>query len=99
MKKVHEELAIVGTIDPQAAGQTTATTDVIDMQEFQKVAFIVSTGAVLATGTVNFVVPKATSLLWSCLTRDSFSFFISSPCIFVHIFPALKLRYFLIFQF
>jgi len=50
---MHQEMAIVGTIDPQAS--TTAATlwfDAVDMDVFEKVAFIVQTNTVAANTTL-----------------------------------------------
>jgi hypothetical protein len=59
--KPSESMAILATIDPQAAGTTTASTDAIDCRYPRFVTFLVSTGAVLATGTVDFIVREMTA--------------------------------------
>lgn len=58
---LYEELAVVGGIDPQAAGTGTSTTDVIDMRYWEKVLFIIQTGTVATAGTVDFYVNKSTA--------------------------------------
>lgn len=52
--KLSEQLAIVGTIDPEARTATgTALTDAIDMSKFEQVAFVILTNTIGATDTVD----------------------------------------------
>lgn len=51
-----DDIAIVATIDPTGAATGTVTSDVIDMKNWDEVTFVVMTGTVLSTGTVDFTV-------------------------------------------
>ncbi len=61
LARLSEELAIVATIDPDVHTAAAYTTDVIDMDDFRRVIFIVMTGAMVATSTVDFVVKGDTA--------------------------------------
>lgn len=54
MRRFNETYALLGTIDPQAAGQTSADTDVIDLSGVSELVFVILTGTVAAGGTVDF---------------------------------------------
>lgn len=56
-ERLSEQLAVVATIDPQSISSS-ANTDVIDMQRFNRVLFILLTGTISSTGTVDFDVYK-----------------------------------------
>lgn len=56
MHRFSEEWALVGTIDPQSVAVGTADTDVIDMQQFDEVAFVLAAGALGASATLDFSV-------------------------------------------
>lgn len=55
-QKLTERLAIIGTIDPASLSATTHLTDVIDMQNFRRVVFILLTGALGTNATLDFEV-------------------------------------------
>ena len=59
--RFSDYIALVGAVDPAAAGTGTSTCDTIDMSLFDEVTFIVKTGSVLATGTVDFTVLSVTA--------------------------------------
>ncbi len=56
-----EQLAVVGTIDPDAYGTGTYLTDAIALKDFRSFAFLVKTGDMGSGATVNFSVVGATS--------------------------------------
>lgn len=49
-----EALALVGTVDPDAYGTGAQNTDVIDMQNFRRVLFVVSAGTLGSSATLDF---------------------------------------------
>lgn len=58
---LSEELAVVATIDPDAYGTGTQTSDWIDLSKFGEVLFIVQAGDIASTGKVDFQVHEATN--------------------------------------
>ncbi len=57
---MYENLALVGTIDPDAyAAASSELTDAIDMGLYRRVLFVVQVGTMGATSTVNFVVQES----------------------------------------
>lgn len=58
MEHLYEKLPIVAQIDP-ASTATTTTSDVIDMRYFEKVLFVIQTGAVATS--VDFWVNESTA--------------------------------------
>lgn len=53
---LSEQLAIIGTIDPDATAASTVSTDVIDMKHYRRVLFIVLAGELGSSATVDFEV-------------------------------------------
>lgn len=51
-----EQIAVLGTIDPDAYATGAFTTDVIDMQYWSQVMFVVMAGTLGSSATVDFVV-------------------------------------------
>lgn len=58
---IAENVAVIGTIDPDAYGTGDQTTDVIDMRYWREVAFIVMAGTLGTSATVDFVVKGDTA--------------------------------------
>ncbi|MCK5564543.1 MAG: hypothetical protein KAJ07_04800 [Planctomycetes bacterium] len=58
-EKLHELLAVVATIDPDAYATGTFTTDWVDMKFVQEVLFVVQVGIITASGTVDFKIEQA----------------------------------------
>lgn len=61
MNALTENLAIIGTIDPDAYTAAAYNTDVIDMKDWREVIFIVMTGDLGASATLDFVVKGDTT--------------------------------------
>ncbi len=62
MERVHEAVAIVGSIDPDAHTAATYLTDAIDCSDFDQLLFIVQAGTLGASATLDFkVTASATS--------------------------------------
>lgn len=55
--KLYEQVALVGTVDPLLRDNTTANTDVIDLKNYSRVAFLVGVGATDIT--VDFAVRQS----------------------------------------
>jgi hypothetical protein len=60
MDRLNERLAVVAS-DLQVAGTGTSTSDVIDMKDFKRVLFILRSGTVAATGTIDVEIQEGTS--------------------------------------
>lgn len=60
-ERLSEQLAIVGTVDPDANTAGTASTDVIDMKLHRRVLFIVMAGELGSSGTLDFSVKGDTA--------------------------------------
>ncbi len=56
-----ERIAVLGTVDPDVCGTGTHGTDWVDMSKFQNVGFVVMTGTLGSSATVDFKVQEATS--------------------------------------
>lgn len=56
MNRFTDEVAILGTVDPEAQGTGTAGTDIIDMSYWEEVAFVLMVGTMEATATVDFLI-------------------------------------------
>ncbi|MCC6615928.1 MAG: hypothetical protein IT320_20830 [Anaerolineae bacterium] len=56
-----EQLAIVSTIDPQDAGTGDTSGDVIDMMKIRRVVFVLATGSMTSSSTVDLVVKGDTA--------------------------------------
>jgi len=54
----HEEWAIVATIDPIDANNADSSTDIIDMARWEEVVFIVQTGVMATSSTLDFKVTE-----------------------------------------
>ena len=61
MNLFSDEWALVGTIDPDVNTAGTYLTDAIDMSLYDRVAFVVANGSLIAGGTVAFKVTQATT--------------------------------------
>jgi len=69
---LSEQLAIVATIDPDAYGTGTQSSDIVDMKYFDRVIFIVMAGDLGASATLDFKVQEsADGSIWSDLTGKS----------------------------
>ena len=54
MQKITEKTALCATVDPMAQAAGAQNTDMIDMSKFRRVLFIVATGTLGASATVDF---------------------------------------------
>ncbi|TXH18872.1 MAG: hypothetical protein E6R03_01430 [Hyphomicrobiaceae bacterium] len=54
MLKFHDKVTLVGTIDPASVSVGSVNTDVIDMSKFHKALFVLTTGVLGASATVDF---------------------------------------------
>lgn len=54
MLKFHDKITVVGTIDPASQSVGAVNTDVLDLQKYHKVMFIIQTGVLGASATVDF---------------------------------------------
>lgn len=54
--RASERVAVIGTIDPDAYTAAAYNTDVIDMQKFERVLFLVLAGDLGSSATLDFVV-------------------------------------------
>lgn len=59
MSWLHEELAIVATIDPVDLNGSTATSDEIDMSLFSEIMVIIQCGVIAASATNTFTVQSS----------------------------------------
>jgi hypothetical protein len=55
-ERLSQQLAVVGTVDPQSATAETYLTDAIDMKQHRRVLFIVAVGALTSSNTTDFSV-------------------------------------------
>ena len=60
-EKMTERLALVSTLDPVSQSAATVTSDVIDMKLFKKVLFILSTGSLGTSATVDLAIKGDTT--------------------------------------
>lgn len=60
-RTLAESFAIISTVDPDAQSASAVNTDVIDMKNFRQVMFIIATGTLGASATVDFVVKGDTT--------------------------------------
>jgi len=60
-RRFSDELAIIASIPPAAAGTGTSTAEGIDLQRGGEVTFILQTGSVLTNGTVDMTVNSGTA--------------------------------------
>ena len=60
-EKLTERLALVSTLDPVSQSAATVTSDVIDMKLFKKVMFILSTGSLGTSATVDMAIKGDTA--------------------------------------
>ena len=66
-ERLNEQLAIVGTIDPDAyaaipaATAVTVATDIVDMRYAHRVMFVVLAGTIGAAGTIDFAIQQGTN--------------------------------------
>jgi hypothetical protein len=58
---LSENLAVVATLDPVSQGAATVTSDEIDMKLHRRVLFILMTGLIAATGTLDCKIQAATT--------------------------------------
>jgi len=68
---LSEQLAVCATIDPEAQTASAVNTDVIDMQKFDRVLFIVSVGEMTTNGTVDFAVKSDSASGGSYATAEA----------------------------
>ncbi len=61
MTRFTDEWALIGTIDPDVNTANTYLTDAIDMAKYDRVAFVLMNGSLVAGGTVAFKVTQATT--------------------------------------
>lgn len=61
MDRVHETVAIVGRIDPDAYTAAAYLTEAIDCQDFDQLLFIVMAGTLGSSATADFVVKASTT--------------------------------------
>lgn len=54
MLKFHDKVAIVGTVDPASFAAGSYNSTVIDLQKYHKVVFLIQTGVLGASATVDF---------------------------------------------
>ena len=52
-ERLHQRVAVVGTIDPQSGTAGNYDTDGVDMSKFRRALFVLLVGAMTSTGTVN----------------------------------------------
>ena len=57
--RASEKVAVVATIDPDAATVGTLNTDWIAIEDFQQVLFVIMAGIIVGTGTLDFKVQEA----------------------------------------
>jgi hypothetical protein len=57
----YEHVAVVATIDPDAYGTGTQTSDWVDMADFTAIQAILMAGAVVSSGEITFSLEQATS--------------------------------------
>ena len=55
-----ENVAVLGTIDPDAYAASTEVSDYVSMEKFESVMIVLLVGDIVATGTVDAVVKQAT---------------------------------------
>lgn len=60
-RTLAESFAIISTVDPDAQSASAVNTDVIDMKNFRQVMFIIATGTLGASATVDFLVKGDTT--------------------------------------
>lgn len=68
---LSEQLAVCATVDPEAQSASAVATDVIDMQKFDRVLFIVLVGEMTTNGTVDFVVKSDSASGGSYATTEA----------------------------
>ena len=68
---LSEILAVVSTIDPEAQTASAVNGDVIDMQDFDRVLFVVQVGTIASNGTVDFVVKSDSASGGSYATTEA----------------------------
>lgn len=56
VNRFTEEVAVLGTIDPEAMGTGTDGTDIIDMHYWGEVAFVLLLGTMAASATADFII-------------------------------------------
>ena len=59
--RLSEAIAVVATVDPEASSVGAASSDYIDMQDFESIIAIVSLGIMVSSGTLDFKLQQATS--------------------------------------
>lgn len=65
--RLSQQLALVATIDPQSVGVGTSDSDAVDMATFRRCAFVVLTGVLGASATVDF------KLRWSATSGGTYA--------------------------
>jgi len=60
-EKLHQLLAVVATVDPDAYSTGAQNTDWVDMTIFQEVMFVVQAGVIASSGTLDFEIQEAKS--------------------------------------
>lgn len=55
-----ENIAVLGTIDPDAYSTSTVVSDYVDMSDFESVLIVLQAGTIVSTGTIDAVVKQAT---------------------------------------
>ena len=60
-EKLHQLLAVVATVDPDAYSTGEQNTDWVDMTIFQEVMFVVQAGVIASSGTLDFEIQEAKS--------------------------------------
>ena len=61
MLKFHDKMTLIGTIDPASISAGSVNTDVVDMKKYHKVIFVIATGALGTSATIDFAVHGDTS--------------------------------------
>jgi hypothetical protein len=61
MNRLTESVAVIGTIDPASLSVGAHNSDVIDMSKFERVAFVLLTGTLGASATVDLAVKYDTA--------------------------------------
>ena len=60
-RRFWDEMAVASTINPASLGTGEALTGAIDMSKYDKVVFVIQTGVLGASATIDFVVKGATT--------------------------------------
>ena len=58
--EASEQIAVLGTIDPDAYGASTEVSDYVNMANFEQVLVVLAVGDIVSTGTIDAVIKQAT---------------------------------------